>query len=152
MKSGKFILNLSKKLKIQLKPFCKKIEIAGSIRRKDKNPKDIDIVLIPKNKEKIMEILERKGRFVFGGEKKDTFKIQGVKVELYFTNFKSWGATLLAFSSEKGSAIGLRKVAKRKGLHLNQYGLYKKGKLIAGKTEKEIYKALERPYKQPWNR
>ena len=155
MKSNNFILNLSKELKVQLKVFCKKIEIAGSIRRKDPTPFDIDIVLIPKSeihKQKIREFLTKKGKFIQGGEKRETFRIKGIKVELYFTTSESWGATLLAYSSEKGSAIGLRLIAKRKGLHLNQYGLFKGKKMLVGKTEKEIYKTLQRPYKRPENR
>ena len=155
MKQGEFVINLSKKVYKWLKPFCKKIEIAGSIRRKEKNPKDIDVVLIPKSerhKQKIFETLKLKGKFVQGGEKKDTFKVQGVKVELYFTTPESWGATLLAYSSRKGSAIGLRIFARLKGYKLNQYGLFKKGKYVAGKTEREIYDALGKNWKEPWNR
>lgn len=155
MKKRTFVLNLSKRIIDWLKPFSKKIQIAGSIRRKDKNPVDIDIVLIPKSlehKQKILEFLKTKGKFVQGGEKRVTFKIQKVKVEIYYTEDKSWGATLLAYSSEKGSAIGLRKFAKSKGFHLNQYGLYKDRKCLAGKTEKDIYKVLGKSYKPPWFR
>jgi DNA polymerase (family 10) len=151
-REGFFVLRFSKKVLLWLKPLSKKISIAGSIRRKVKNPVDIDIVLIPKDEEKIIEFLKTKGKFLQGGEKRASFKIEGVKTELYFTTPESWGATLLAYSSETGSAIGLRMVAKRRGLHLNQYGLYKNGKLLAGKTEREIYYALGRPYKEPGNR
>lgn len=154
-KRGDFIIALSKKLKNSLKKYCKKIEIVGSIRRKEPNPKDIDIVLIPKtinDKQKIIDYLSKQGKFLGGGQKKDIFRINGVKVELYFTTPESWGATLLAYSSRKGSAIGLRIYARVRGFKLNQYGLYKKGKYIAGCTEKDIYKALGKPYKQPWNR
>ncbi len=110
------------------------------------------LFLIPKNFEKIKSVLERKGKFLQGGEKKMTFRIEGVKVELYFTTRESWGAILLAFSLEKGSAIGLRVAARKKGFCLNQYGLFKNGKYVAGKTEKEIYEKLNRPYKEPWER
>jgi DNA polymerase (family 10) len=146
------VLKLSKNLVRWLRPFSKKIEIAGSIRRNEKKPRDIDVVLIPKDKEKILDFLKTKGRFVSGGEKKVYFRINGIKVELYYTNEKSWGATLLAYSSRLGSAIGLRMVAKRKGYKLNQYGLFRKGKFVAGKTEESIYRALGRKYKEPWER
>ena len=59
---------------------------------------------------------------------------------------------MLAYSSKIGSSIGLRIVARKKGFKLNQHGLFKKGKRIAGRTEKEIYKALGRPWKLPENR
>jgi DNA polymerase (family X) len=150
MKSG--VLKLSEELLKKLKPFSKKIQIVGSIRREEKNPIDIDIVLIPKDKEKLETYLKKQGIFMQGGEHESTWKIKKTKVELYYTIPEEWGATLLAYSGEKASNIGLRKIAKNKGFKLNNHGLFKGNKKIAGKTEREIYKALERPYKEPKNR
>jgi DNA polymerase (family 10) len=147
-----FVLKLAKKVVKLLKPYSKKIEVVGSIRRKEKNPVDIDIVLIPKNREKLVEFMKKKGKFIQGGEKKSRWKVEGVKVELYYTTPDSWGSTLLAYSSKFGAGIGLRLVAKRKGFKLNQYGLFKKGKKVAGKTEREIYHALGREWKKPEDR
>ncbi len=143
------MINLAESLVKKLKPFSGRIKIAGSIRRKEKNPRDIDIILIPKNKQKISEFMKKQGRFVLGGEKKATFIIKGVKTELYYTTPDSWGATLLAYSSRKGSGIGLRIVARTKGFKLNQYGLFRGSRKIAGRTEEEIYHALGREYKVP---
>jgi len=151
-REGKFVLELANKIFNSLKPFCKKIEIAGSIRRKEKNPADIDIVLIPKNRIEIEEFLKQKGKFIQGGEQRSRWKIEGVTVELYYTNEEEWGATLLAYSSKFGASIGLRVVAKRKGMKLNQRGLFRKGKRIASKTEEEIYSALGRKWKLPEER
>lgn len=151
-RKGDFVFHLANRLFSDLKPFCNKIEIVGSIRRKEKNPVDIDIVLIPKNLEELEEFMETKGKFIQGGEKKSRWKIEGVNVELYYSDKDSWGAMLLAYSSKFGAGIGLRLVAKRKGFKLNQYGLFRKGKKIAGKTEQEIYYALGRPWKKPENR
>jgi DNA polymerase (family 10) len=151
-KKGRFVLNLSNKIVKSLKPYCKKIQIVGSIRRKEKNPVDVDITLIPKNnesKKKIENNLRNKGRFVQGGEKRATFRIKGVKIELYYTTEDSWGATLLAYSSRFGAGIGLRIVARKKGFKLNQYGLFRGNKKVAGKTEEEIYHALGREWKSP---
>lgn len=152
-KQGDLVIKLSEKILKWLKPFCKKIEIVGSIRRKEKNPVDIDIVLIPKDKVKIENFLKTKGKFVQGGGYKSVWKINGVKVELYYTIPEEWGAALLAYSSEFGAGIGLRKIAKQKGLKLNNHGLFDKdGKKIAGRTEREIYHALGRKWKIPKNR
>lgn len=154
MKRGNHVLNLSNKIFRELKPFCRKIEIAGSIRRKNENPRDIDIVLIPKNMDKIEEQMKKLGKFVQGGEHESTWIVDGIKIELYYTTDDEWGATLLAYSSKKGAGIGLRIVARKKGFKLTQHGLFdrKTGKRIAGKTEREIYFALGRPYKEPWER
>ncbi|OGJ15915.1 hypothetical protein A3K74_02340 [Candidatus Pacearchaeota archaeon RBG_13_33_26] len=152
-RGGNFVIRLSDKIVNYLKPFCIRIEIVGSIRRKEKNPVDIDIVLIPKNRVKLEKFMKTKARFIQGGEKKSRWRIEGVKVELYYTTPESWGATLLAYSSRFGAGIGLRVIAKRKGFKLNQYGLFnKQGKRIAGKTEQEIYRALGREWKLPEKR
>src|SRR3989338_11554001 len=85
-RKGSFVIELSRRILNSIKPCCRKIQIAGSIRRKEKNPVDIDIVLIPKSKkdkEKIERVLREKGKFLQGGGKRASFKIQGVKVELY---------------------------------------------------------------------
>ena len=151
---GQRVLNLSRKIISLLKPYSKKIQIAGSVRRGEKNPGDIDIVLVPKNKSNLENFLSKKGKKIQGGEKESTWKIEGVQVELYYTVPEEWGATLLAYSSRRGSGIGLRIVARLKGFKLTQHGLFnrKTGRRIAGKTEKEIYRALGRPYKKPEER
>lgn len=150
---GGVVIHLANKIVKSLKPFCTRIEIAGSIRRKEKNPVDIDIVLIPKNREKLEEFMKKKGKYLQGGEKKSSWKIQGIGVELYYTNKEEWGAELLAYSSQFGAGIGLRMVAKRKGMKLSQHGLFNsKGKRIAGRSEEQIYHALGRKWKKPENR
>ncbi len=153
---GKKVLNLASNLKSKLRPLCKKIEVAGSIRRHVDNPIDIDIVLVPKDRIKLEDFIKKelKGRKLQGGEYESSWRISGVKVELYYTTLDEWGAELLAYSGIKGSNIGLRMVAKRKGFKLTQHGLFdrKSGKKIASKTEREIYEALGRPYKEPEGR
>jgi DNA polymerase (family 10) len=148
-----FVFNLAKNLTKKLKPYCNKMQLAGSIRRKVKSPVDIDVVLIPKNKNKLEAKMKKLGaQYVQGGEHESTWKMKKVKVELYYTTSEEFGACLLAYSSETGSSIGLRVVAKKKGFKLNQHGLWKGGKRVAGRTEKGIYRALGRPWKKPEDR
>lgn len=149
MKRGSEVLKLSKRIYNLLKPLSKRIKIAGSIRRGEKSPVDIDIIVIPKDKNKIFESMNKIGKLIEGGEKKIYFNIQGTDVEIYYAEPKYWGAMLLAYSSKRGAGIGLRMIAKRHGFHLSQYGLFKDGKFIAGKTEQKIYQALGRKYKSP---
>ncbi|PIO08454.1 hypothetical protein COU59_01565 [Candidatus Pacearchaeota archaeon CG10_big_fil_rev_8_21_14_0_10_34_12] len=155
MKRGEYVINLSKKIVKSLKPFSKKIQVAGSIRRWEKNSKDIDIVLIPKDREKLEDFMRKKGRFIQGGNEKSRWRIEGVKVELYYAdNINEWGSMLLAYSGKKGSNIGLRIIARMKGMKLSQHGLFnrKTNRRIAGRTEREIYRALGRRYKEPRER
>jgi len=124
----------------------------GSIRRKQKNPVDIDIVVIPKDKEKVERVLSEKGKLVRHGEKVISYMIEGIKVEVYFTDSDSWGATVMSYTGPSGSSIGLRMIAKKKRLKLNQYGLFKGKKKIVGDTEKGIYKKLGKSWKPPEKR
>jgi len=151
MNSEEVVIFFKKVVKM-LRPYCKRVKVAGSIRRKESSTHDIDIVVIPKDKEKLKAFLETKWKCLSGGDFKTSWKIKGIKIELYYTTPEEWGAELLAYSSERGSAIGLRMIAKKKGFKLNNHGLWNGSRRIAGKTEKEIYKALGRPYKAPEDR
>lgn len=157
MNRGEKVLQLANRIVRQIRPLCSRIEIAGSIRRGKSNPRDIDIVLVSKteeNKDKIKGLLNKEGKFLEGGSHEMFFNIEGIDMQLFFTIPEEWGATLLAYSGRKGSNIGLRMVAMRKGLKLTNHGLFRKsdGKRLAGKTEREIYEALGRPYKEPQDR
>lgn len=151
-RKGQFVLRLANKIFSELKPYCKKIEFVGSIRRGSKNPIDIDLAVIPKDKIKIEEILKKRGKLIRHGEKVISYLIEGVQIEVYFTSAESWGAALLTYIGPSGHSIGIRMYAKRKGFKLNQYGLFKGNKKIAGKTEREIYNALGKRYKSPEER
>ena len=111
MNRGDKVYKLANKIAKELKPFCKRIEIAVRVRRKKPNPGDIDIVLVAKNegnKQKIKDRLSKDGKFLQGGNKEMFFKIEGIDLQLFFSIPEEWGATLLAYSGEKGSNIGLR--------------------------------------------
>lgn len=151
-KNPEFVLYLADKFYRKLKPLSKRISFAGSIRRKSPKPVDIDIVLIPKDKEKIKQLLEKEGKIIYSGDKKVGAKVEGVKVEIYFAENQYWGAMLFYATGPSGLSIGLRILARKNGMLLNQYGLFKNGEIIASKSEKEIYSALGKKYKKPEER
>ena len=150
-RAGAEVIKIAKSISKALKPLTYQQEIAGSIRRKSLKPVDVDIVVIPKSKRKIVEHMNRKGKYLQGGDKRVSFNIKGVKVEIYFATKKSLGAHLMTYTGPFQYNIGLRMLAKRKGYLLNQYGLFnrKSNKYLAGTTEKSIYKALGKKYKEP---
>jgi len=153
-RKGKFVLKLADKIISQIKSYCIKIQLVGSIRRGEQNPIDIDLLVIPKKngKQKIEEFLMKKGKLIRHGEKVISYSVEGVQVEIYFTTKNSWGAGLLTYTGSSGYNIGLRMYAKKKGFKLNQYGLFKGEKMIAGKSEKEIYASLGKKFKEPEER
>ena len=132
-----------------LSPVCSKIEIVGSLRRQKQNPNDVDIILIPKDKGTIASTMALLGIRESGGEKREAWIVDEVKVEVYYATEEAWGAFLLMYTGSKRLNISMRILAKTKGLMLNQYGLFRGIELIASKTEEDIFKALNIEYIEP---
>jgi DNA polymerase (family 10) len=65
-----------------------------------------------------------------------------IRVDLRIVEAKSFGSALMYFTGSKDHNIKLRKVAISKSCKLNEYGLFKKDKQIAGETEEEVYRKL----------
>jgi len=67
---------------------------------------------------------------------------EGFDVDIRVVAKKSYGSALQYFTGSKEHNIALRRIAIEKGLKLNEYGLFKGKKMIAGRDEKGIYQAL----------
>jgi DNA polymerase (family 10) len=76
----------------------------------------------------------------------------GLQVDLRVVPAESYGAALLYFTGSKGYNIELRKRAIARGLKLNEYGLFKGERRIAGASEESIYAALDLPWVTPERR
>jgi len=145
------IIKLAYKLKEDLSPFSAIIVVAGSVRRKEKDIKDIDFVCVPEDLDKLKKfIYDNDSFYVYrDGEKLISFVTKSCKVDIYFATEDNFGAMLLFLTGSGGHNIGLRRIAKSMGFKLNQYGLWLDSKCIASKTEEDIYNALNREYKAP---
>jgi len=145
------VIQIAQDIKRGLKPYAKRVAIAGSIRRKVPDPHDIDIVLIPKKgaTDKIQEFVKRRGKLELAGYKKISGKIKGVDVDIFIASPKDFWTQMMFSTGPRGANIWHRIQAKRKGWILNQYGLFdKQGRRIA-KTEREVYQKLGLSYRPP---
>src|SRR3989338_10351064 len=135
----------------------KHIQYAGSLRRWQETIGDIDILVTCKNAEKnyenVMkhfvkydEVLTVVGQ---GATKSSVILESGMNVDLRVVNDESFGAALHYFTGNKEHNVRIRDLAKRKGLKVNEYGVFKGEKMIAGKTEEEIFKAVGLPFVPP---
>jgi len=134
----------------------KKAEIAGSIRRKKSTIRDFDFVVLTDKPEiagnKIVK-MDFVRKLLGRGKEKVTIIIkQGRQVDFRFFNKDEYGAGLLYFTGDKNYNIYLRKIAIKKAMKLNEYGLFKNNKKIAGKNEKEIFEKLGLTYLPPKER
>ncbi len=136
---------------------CKKvekIEYAGSLRRAKETIGDIDILVTVKDPEKSHEaVMEHFTSYddvlnvIASGDTKSTIMlISGMHVDLRVIDNDSFGAAMHYFTGSKQHNIKIRDIAKKKGLKVSEYGVFKGEKLIAGKTEEDVFKAVGFPY------
>lgn len=149
-----------------IEPYCDKVEVAGSIRRRKDKVNDIDVVVQPKPQSWVKAIEEIRRRFDAVTEK------QGAKlatlyvpfaskhgegylqVDLYRASKRTWGILLLIRTGSAKHNIYLCNLAIRKGYRLaySKGLLNEKGEVIASKTEREVFQALGLDYIQPEDR
>lgn len=66
----------------------------------------------------------------------------GLQVNLRILDESSYGAGLYYFTGSKAHNIAVRKMARDRGLKINEYGVYRGAKRIAGRTEEEVASAV----------
>lgn len=139
----------------RLSPYCKKIEVAGSIRRRKPQVNDIDLVLIPNDLWNLHPELMKLGQLKMSGKKIMRVMIGSTQVDIYVADEATWATLLLIRTGSKENNIRLCSRAKAMGWHLaaSGDGLFNEtGERIAGDTEISIYNALGLPYQEPWER
>jgi len=120
--------------------------IAGSIRRMQETIGDLDILVTSEKPEKVIDFFVSMPEIVHiysKGNTKTMVRLKnGMDADLRVVPDKSFGAALQYFTGDKRHNITLRILAEKKKYKLNEYGLWRGKKLIAGRTEEEIYRAL----------
>lgn len=134
-------------------PEVSNISVAGSLRRQKETVRDIDILMISKKPKKIMDFftgLPDVANILAKGETKASVRTKDdMQVDCRVEETRSFGAALLYFTGSKNFNIKLRQLAIKKGLKINEYGVFKKNKFICGRTEEEIFKILDMLYIEP---
>ncbi|MAG15434.1 DNA polymerase III [Candidatus Woesearchaeota archaeon] len=127
--------------------------ICGSIRRRKETIGDIDILASSAKPDKVMSFFTKlpgvKRVLAKGSTKASVLLKNDLQIDLRVVESSSYGAALQYFTGSKEHNIAVRELAIRKKLKINEYGVYKGKKKIAGKTEKEVYKKLGMDYVEP---
>ena len=131
------------------------VQYAGSLRRFRETIADIDLVVAAESPGPIMNFLVNMNRVtevLARGETKSSVVTDiGIQVDLRVVKPAHYGAALLYFTGSKAHNIKLRQRALDQGCTLNEYGLMEleAGKVLASKSEEEIYQALGLPWIAP---
>jgi DNA polymerase (family 10) len=123
-----------------------KVACAGSLRRKQETIGDLDFLAVSKNPKAVTDFFTAMPEvihvFAKGPTKTMVQLKNGIAADLRVVGEKSFGAALQYFTGNKDHNIKLRKIAIKKRYKLNEYGLFRGKKQIAGRDEKEIYEKL----------
>lgn len=145
--------------------FCdpEHVMVVGSIRRKCPEVHDIDIVLIPQAWmwSTIIQKLKTNwlAEVVEAGQELARLKVpagatsEPVQVDIYRARPETWGVLLLIRTGSIGHNIKLCSRARAMNMMLSaKQGVIKDGKVVASRTEEEIFKALGMDFVEPENR
>lgn len=130
------------------KKSVEKIDVAGSTRRMKETIRDIDILVASKRPQETMDTfvhMPKVDRVLAHGETKSSILTEeGIQMDMRVVKPESYGAALVYFTGSKAHNIHLRELAIKKGLKINEYGVFKKktNRKIAGRTEEEIYASV----------
>ncbi|MFZ3011418.1 MAG: hypothetical protein WA060_00230 [Minisyncoccia bacterium] len=145
----------------QLKPYCIRAEIAGSIRRKKADCGDVEIVAIPLPystgllEDGIASVVNKwpkiKGEMEYE-KTKYTQRIlpEGIKLDLFFAEEGNWGSV---FAIRTGSANYSHKVLAngwvRQGFKSEGGYLFRDGERYEIREEKDLFKLIGIPFVEP---
>ena len=131
------------------------IEYAGSLRRFRETIGDVDILVSARDHDPVMagflELAAVKEVLGKGDTKSSVLTHGGMQVDLRVVDPDQYGAALLYFTGSKAHNIRLRQLALESQWTLNEYALseIESGKVVASRTEGEIYEALGLPFLEP---
>jgi DNA polymerase (family 10) len=127
-------------------PGVREVAVAGSLRRRRETVGDADLLAVAARPGRVMEAflaLRGVSRVLGRGDTKSTVVLDtGLQVDLRVVPVESFGAALAYFTGSKAHNVALRQLALKRKLKLNEYGLFRGTRRIAGRTEQDVYAAL----------
>ena len=134
---------------LSAQPGVERVAVAGSFRRMRETVGDLDILVVASDGRALTERFaaypDVEQRLALGPTKASVRLRSGLQVDLRVVARESFGAALVYFTGSKPHNIALRKLGLALGLKVNEYGVYRGAKRIAGDTEASVYAALGLP-------
>lgn len=126
---------------------------AGSLRRMRETVGDLDLLVIARPGSGALEHLLRYEdieQVQAKGTTRATVHLKsGLQVDVRIVAAQSFGAAWLYFTGSKAHNIALRKLAQQAGLKINEYGVFRDSKRVAGRTEESVYRSVGLPWIAP---
>lgn len=129
-------------------PEVERVMYCGSLRRLRPTIGDVDLLVASSRPEAVTECFTSlpmvRSAPRHGGTRSSVITDRGLQVDLRIVSADQLGSAALYFTGSKAHNIKLRQLAIKKGWTLNEYGLHDEatGRVIASRTEEEVYAAL----------
>ena len=143
---------------LQAVPGVLQVIVAGSFRRMRETVGDLDILVTAAPDSTVMHspVMQRFTAYdevaevYSAGETRASILLKcGMQVDLRVVAQQSYGAALHYFTGSKAHNIAIRRSAQQLGLKINEYGVFRGAKRIAGDSEESVYRAVGLPYIPP---
>lgn len=136
------------------------VDYAGSLRRMRDTIGDIDVLVAsdadPVPIHEAFRGFDLVQSVIAAGEKKSSvITVRGIQVDLRVVEPDAWGAALQYFTGSKAHNVRVRERAVRRGLLLNEYGIWTRteegtqGERVASRTEADVYAAVDLAWVPP---
>lgn len=130
-----------------------RIEVAGSFRRLAETVGDLDILATCDDAADAMDHFTSfpgVSRVIAKGPTRSSLVIgPDLQVDMRVVGEESFGSALQYFTGSQAHGVALRGMALRRGLKLNEYGVFRGEERVAGATEEDVYSALGLPWIPP---
>jgi len=134
-------------------PGVREAVVAGSFRRCRETVGDLDILVTTDDPARAMKRFvgyDEVTKVLAQGETRATVLLaSGLQVDVRVVEPESFGAALHYFTGSKAHNIAIRRLGQQRKLKINEYGVFKNGKRVAGQTEESVYKSVGLVYVPP---
>jgi len=131
----------------------KSIDLAGSYRRRKETVGDLDILVMAAKGGKVMQRLvdydEVAEVLSHGTTRSSVILHSGMQVDVRVLPAVGYGAAMIYFTGSKAHNIAIRKLAANRGWKINEYGVFRNDRRLAGKTEDEVYRKVGLDFIEP---
>ena len=137
---------------------CKAIERmewAGSYRRGRETLSDLDLLVVSNDRDAAMDHFEsypERTKTIARGDTKISIRVgKAFQVDMRIVEPNQFGAAWQYFTGSQSHNIHTRRIAKDRGLKINEYGVFRiaDDSYVAGATEEDVYRAIGMPWIPP---
>ncbi|MHB1022697.1 MAG: DNA polymerase/3'-5' exonuclease PolX [Acidobacteriaceae bacterium] len=127
-------------------------EIAGSLRRGCDTIGDVDILVTSEDSPAALQEISQLPavtHILAIGPTRATLLLDTIQVDIRAVAPESFGAALQYFTGSKKHNTHIRTIARKEGLKINEYGVFRGTRRLGGAEEEDVYRLLHMPLMPP---